>query len=85
VLKDMKKRCYNKDNNNYRWYGAKGVTICSEWLDSVSTFVKWGMSNGWEPGLTIDRVDSAGNYEPSNCQFLTRSKNTLKMIDEHYR
>lgn len=82
---DIKKRCYNENHKCYRWYGAKGVKLCREWFDSVQEFVSWGLKNGWEDGLSIDRIDSNGDYEPNNCQFLTKSDNTLKMIEEHYR
>jgi len=85
TLIDMIKRCYDSSNKNYRWYGAKGVEICDEWMGSVEAFVEWGMSNGFKEGLTIDRIDSGGNYEPDNCCFMTRSENTTKMIKENYR
>jgi len=83
--KDIKRRCYDENNKNYRWYGAKGVKMCADWLNSPKEFVDWGKNNGWVEGITIDRLDSSGDYEPENCQFISRSENTLKMINEHYR
>ena len=66
----MKGRCYRKTDDHYKWYGAKGVRICDEWLNSFQAFHDWAISNGYEDHLTIDRVDCSGNYEPSNCRWV---------------
>ena len=55
----------------------KNITIVDEWLD-FNTFKAWALSNGYEEGLSIDREDVLGNYEPGNCQWLTRGENTSK-------
>ena len=54
--------------------------MCDEWLgeNGFSSFYKWALDNGYQEGLTIDRIDENGNYEPSNCQWITRSENTIK-------
>ena len=74
----MKARCSNPNNKAYRWYGGKGIKVCKEWDSSYLSFKKWAISTGYRKGLTIDRIDSTMNYEPSNCQWLTRSENTIK-------
>ena len=67
----MKQRCYNPRDKHYKWYGSKGVKVCSEWLNNVEEFVEWALNNGYKPGLTLDRIDSNGDYTPSNCRFIT--------------
>ena len=75
VWNSMKKRCYNPNMSNYYRYGGRGITVCKEWLDLKSGFLNfytWAIDNNYEEGLTIDRVDTNGNYEPSNCAWATR-------------
>jgi hypothetical protein len=74
----MKARCYNTNNKSYHSYGGRGIKVCDEWLDDFMSFYNWAMANGYTDKLTIDRINVDGNYEPDNCQWITRSENTTK-------
>lgn len=67
---DMKQRCYNHRHSQFKNYGARGIVVCERWLDSFDAFFA---DMGLQPlGMTLDRRDNDGNYEPSNCQWATR-------------
>ena len=75
----MKRRCYNAKKQDFKYYQGKGIKICDEWLNSPRSFYQWCLENFWEQGLTIDRIDSNGNYEPNNCRFVTLAQNSLNI------
>lgn len=70
----IKQRCYNKDCENYKHYGARGITICDEW-NEFKSFMEWALQNGYSDDLEIDRIDNNKGYSPDNCRFSTRSDN----------
>jgi len=74
----IKQRCFNPKSREYKYYGKRGIIVCSEWRNNYLIFKTWALANGYQEGLTIDRIDNNGNYEPSNCQFITRSENVGK-------
>lgn len=76
--KTMKRRCYDKKMINYRWYGGKGITVCDEWKNNAPAFIDWALRNGWQPGLSIDRIDTCKNYEPQNCRWITKLENVRR-------
>lgn len=78
VWRNMKYRCYNRNDNNYHRYGGRGVTVCKAWREDFISFYKWAMENGYAEGLTIDRVRNNGNYTPSNCRFITGAENVSR-------
>lgn len=80
IFSGMKSRCYNSNDKHFKWYGAKGITICDEWIceNGIQNFIEWALNNGYEEHLTIDRIDTNGNYEPSNCQWVTRELNSSR-------
>lgn len=76
VWNNIKDRCNNPNCVVYHNYGKRGISICKEWVDDFQTFYDWSMNNGYSEKLDIDRINNDGNYEPSNCRYVTRVVNT---------
>lgn len=66
---EMKSRCLNPRNTGFKDYGGRGITICAEW-ETFECFWQ-DMGDTWQEGLSIDRIETNGNYEPSNCKWST--------------
>lgn len=66
----MKTRCTNPNCSNYANYGGRGIKICDEW-QKFSAFSEWSLNNGFEPGLSLDRIDPNKGYNPENCRYIT--------------
>lgn len=71
IYNNMKERCYTKSNSCYKDYGGRGIVVCNDWKNDFMNFYKWAMSHGYDDSLTLDRIDVDGNYEPSNCRWVT--------------
>jgi hypothetical protein len=73
--KGMKVRCYNKNAIQYCDWGGRGIIICDEWKNNFKTFYDWAITSGYKKELHLDRINNDGNYEPTNCRFVTQAQN----------
>lgn len=69
---NMRTRCYKEQNKRYKDYGGRGITICEKWKENFIEFYKWAVKNGYKKGLSLDRINNNGNYEPANCKWSTK-------------
>lgn len=85
IWSSIKQRCTNSNEGHaYKYYGARGIKYCSEW-EAFEPFKTWALNNGYSDDLSIDRIDCNGDYEPSNCRWVTwdvqsnNKRNTVKI------
>ncbi len=71
VWQQMRYRCTRPKNRGFRFYGARGISVCEAWQD-FRTFQKWADGHGYRSGLTLERINNDGNYCPENCTFVNR-------------
>lgn len=67
IWRSMLNRCLNKNIPNYHRYGGRGITVCERWMNFENFYADMGNDNG----LSLDRIDNNGNYEPNNCKWST--------------
>jgi hypothetical protein len=71
IWRGMKKRTLNVGSQNYHLYGGRGIKVCNKWINNFKLFYDWSIENGYKKGLSIDRINTNGNYEPKNCRWST--------------
>jgi hypothetical protein len=71
IYRGMKDRVLNIKCSAFEHYGGRGIKICSEWEGEFVKFYDWAIANGYDDDLTIDRINNDGNYEPSNCRWVS--------------
>lgn len=71
----MKARCNRESDVNYKNYGARGITYCSDWENFINFY--FDMKEGFHPSLEIDRIDVNGNYNKDNCRWVTHNENNF--------
>src|SRR3989304_76422 len=79
----IKQRTLNLKNKSYKNYGGRDINICPEWANDYIVFRDWSLSNGYQEGLQINRINNNGNYCPENCNFVTakeKSWNTRRIV-----
>ena len=69
VWNAMRQRCRNPRCHAYKGYGAKGITVCREWVDDFAEFQLWALGAGYAEGLHLDRKDNEAGYSPHNCRW----------------
>lgn len=80
---NMQKRCTDKSRKDSKYYYGKGVKVCKEW-EIYENFQSWALKNGYSDDLTLDRIDNNGNYEPSNCRWITIAEQQRNKCNCYY-
>lgn len=79
VYQGMHSRCEKTSHKMYERYGGRGISVCEEWSgkDGFINFYNWAIENGYKERLQVDRINNNGNYEPSNCRWVTCYENLM--------
>ena len=80
---NMIARCYAQNASGFERYGGVGITVCDEWRNSYEAFATWAREHGYSEDLTLDRINGKGNYEPSNCRWVTRVEQQNNRKNNH--
>lgn len=89
IWRGMRRRCYDKSSPKYKNYGERGIVVCSEWVNDYSAFREWAIQHGYDDSAkfgecTLDRINVNGNYDPSNCRFVSLSVQSFNRTDTDF-
>lgn len=70
----MLDRCNNPNSRQYKYYGARGISVCDAWKNDFTAFRAWAETSGYVGGLSIDRIDVNGDYSPGNCRWVSMTE-----------
>lgn len=79
----MRNRCNNPKSAHYNLYGGRGIKVCDEW-SSYLKFREWALGNGYDDSLTLDRIDSNGDYCAENCRWVSQKAQCNNKRNNHY-
>ena len=80
----IKNRCNNHNDDHWPIYGKRGISVCEEWNQQYEKFREWALANGYDDSLTIDRIDTNGNYEPGNCRWVSNADQQRNKRNNRY-
>ena len=83
IWANMNERCSNPNSDMYYNYGGRGITVCEDWK-KPENFISWANKTGYKDGLSIERIDVNGNYQPSNCKWITPKEQSLNQRRSHF-
>jgi len=75
IWRNMMQRCYNEKMDSYIYYGGRGIGVCKEWHDTKN-FIDWAEET-YIVGMSLDRIDSNGDYMPNNCRWVDKTLQTI--------
>lgn len=84
IWSGMLSRCSNESLPCYRYYGGKAIAVCAVWRADFVAFRDWAQANGYRVGLSIERNDVDGDYEPGNCRWIPWPKQARNRHDTMY-